>query len=864
MEIKHTGPFDLAYRFVTETNLNIFLTGKAGTGKTTFLKYLRQHSHKRMVVAAPTGVAAINAGGVTLHSLFQLPLAPFIPVNQQKQGNSLNGNGKESIGNWNPVSTQHSFNAQNRQTNEGETINAHSLLARIHYKREKLILLRNIELLVIDEVSMLAGHTLDAIDTILKSIRRNYHQPFGGTQVLFIGDLHQLPPVVKTQEWDLLKTYYPSIFFFDSVVLRKHVPVMIELTEIFRQQDNTFIEILNGIRNNNLTMENFNLLNSRLKHAFIPDEKEGYITLTTHNQQALEINKQQLSRLSSKPRTYRAEVEGEFPEYLFPAEMELELKKGAQVMFLRNDTERKRFFNGKIGIVTELGDDFIKVQCKNEENELFVSSFEWKNMKYSVQKDTREISEDEVGTFRQFPLRLAWAITIHKSQGLTFEKLVVNAENAFANGQVYVALSRCTSLNGLVLTSKVNQHFLGAHQNLKNWEEKNTTGRNLESEFQLSRQSYTYQELQSIFKWINWLNELFGLKEMLVENKEELPTGCFSWLEELIKKAEVIQNTADKFIDLITVQAKQNPNMEENQFLQQRISDAANYFSNELTHWKQTILKHPVTTDKRKVARELDPLLEEILQITNEMLYKINFCKNGFTLNDYLKNGKNPLSSAEKIQSSYSMNQEYSSPVENSENPILYKKISEMRKRVAWKTDSSLTNIFPNKVIKNICSYLPSDKSSLYMVKGIGKVTAQKYGDDLIRLVSEYCEEYKITPQKFRKEKSSRETQSSTLEETLKYFKEGKKTQEIAQIRNLTIGTIEGHFAQMIKLELVQIEELIPMEEVLKIAELFPKKVQHYHLSEIKAKIPVTEDVSYGKLKMVFEWMQRDQMVEKM
>ena len=318
MEIKLTEEFNLAYRFVTETNQNIFLTGKAGTGKTTFLKYLRRNSSKNMVVAAPTGVAAINAGGVTLHSLFQLPFAPFVP----------------------------SKNATN-----ADAVNSHSLLSQIHFNKQKLDLLRNMELLIIDETSMVASHSIDAIDTILRSVRRRHYEPFGGVQVLFIGDLYQLPPVVKREEWDFLKNYYASIFFFDSLVLKENIPVMIELKEIFRQQDDSFIGILNGVRNNNLTQESFELLNARLKRNFIATE-EGYITLTTHNSQSDAINKGKLNQLSALQHTYPAFVDGNFPEHIFPAEQYLDLKEGAQVMFLKNDTEERKYFNGKIGTVT--------------------------------------------------------------------------------------------------------------------------------------------------------------------------------------------------------------------------------------------------------------------------------------------------------------------------------------------------------------------------------------------------------------------------------------------------------------------------------------------------------------------------------
>ncbi|MBK5284101.1 MAG: AAA family ATPase, partial [Bacteroidia bacterium] len=302
-DIKHTPEFDLAYRFITETNLNIFLTGKAGTGKTTFLKYLRESCFKKMVVAAPTGVAAINAGGVTLHSLFQLPFAPFVPS----------------------------------QSENDDALDKHSLLSRIRFNKDRLNMLRNLELLVIDEASMVASHTVDAIDTILRSVRRRHRIPFGGVQVLFIGDMHQLQPVVKRDEWEILKSFYSSIFFFDSLVLKENIPVMIELKEIFRQKDEAFIEVLNEIRHNNLSRENLDLLNSRLQPDFISDDGDGYITLTTHNAQSDRINEMKLKKLNARSEIYHADVRGEFPENLYPAESKLELKEGAQVMFVKND-----------------------------------------------------------------------------------------------------------------------------------------------------------------------------------------------------------------------------------------------------------------------------------------------------------------------------------------------------------------------------------------------------------------------------------------------------------------------------------------------------------------------------------------------
>ena len=713
-KIIHTEAFDLAYRFATETNLNIFLTGKAGSGKTTFLKYLRENSFKKMVVAAPTGVAAINAGGVTLHSLFQLPFAPFVP-------------------------------SKNAATN---TVDSHSLLSQIRYKKEKRNLLRNLELLVIDEASMVASHTVDAIDTILRSVRRNHSQPFGGTQVLFIGDLYQLPPVVKNQEWDFLRNFYPSIFFFDSIVLRAHIPVMLELKKIFRQKDSAFIKVLNEIRNNKLTPENFALLNSRIEQDFVPADDDGYITLTTHNYQADEINKRKLKILAAPSQTYHAEVYDNFPEHIYPAEFELELKVGAQVMFLKNDVEEKKYFNGKIGVITSLGEEMIKVKCESEQQEIQVKKHEWKNVNYALNPDTREITEKELGNFRQYPLRLAWAITIHKSQGLTFEKLIVDAENAFAKGQVYVALSRCTSLEGLVLTSPLNGKFLGAHQNLKEWEQKNHDEKNLSEKFQESREKYLMKELQDIFTLKNWRYELHSMQDILNEHEEKLPPECVSWFKELVEKQKELQGVADKFREQMTGLSRQHPSIEENQPLQKRIKDAANYFSAEIAKWKEKFISHPFSTDTKKTAKRIDASLNEINFILHEIRHKIEHCKNGFLLNDYLKNGKTSSIAAKNIPSSYAQSQLKSISSTELEHAELYDRIARMRNAIGKKTDLPLYTVFSNKAIMNVCINLPGSKGALLKAKGFGKVKVGKYGDEIIALVHEYCHEKNLEPQK--------------------------------------------------------------------------------------------------------------------
>ncbi len=811
MEIKLTEEFNLAYRFVTETNQNIFLTGKAGTGKTTFLKYLRANSRKNMVVAAPTGVAAINAGGVTLHSLFQLPFAPFVPSK-----NSSNEN----------------------------AVNSHSLLSQIHYHGDKLNLLRKLELLIIDETSMVASHSIDAIDTILRSVRRRYNEPFGGVQVLFIGDLHQLPPVVKRDEWDFLKEYYASIFFFDSLVLKENIPVMIELKEIFRQQDDAFIEILNGVRNNDLTQDNYELLNSRLQRNFVADEDEGYITLTTHNSQSDAINKGKLGDLDARQITFLAHIEGNFPEHIFPAEQYLDLKEGAQVMFLKNDTEERKYFNGKIGTVTYLDNDTIRVRCKGENYDIEVQKYAWKNMNYTLNPATRQIEEEELGSFEQYPLRLAWAITIHKSQGLTFDKLIIDAEKAFANGQVYVALSRCTSLEGLVLTSPVNQRFMGATQNLTDWTAKNQKERDLERRFVEERELFIQKELQNIFSWKNWYFELKELNDVMKANPETLTPASFLWIDNLMNKQKEITDVAEKFKGYLTNTYNQNPDVETNEALQKRIKDAANYFSKEINDWKENFTHHPLSVKTKKVSRKLDDPLIELNVIIHDILRKINFCKEGFLLNGYLENSKKAIEPIAKIKSS-------NASMTDIENPtgvgVLYNRINELRKRLARENRVSVTRVFSNKVVEKICENLPCDKESLINIKGINKIKISPFAEDIVSIVNTYCKEKDIQPKQI----------TDTVGITLKAIRSGKSIAETAVERNYAESTIEAHLAKAIGSGQIDITEVMPMTEVDTIAKYYTPDGGSIQLAGIKERVPA--EVSWGKLRMVLAWLQKDQ-----
>ena len=399
-----------AWDFVEHTGISIFLTGKAGTGKTTFLRTLKERSSKRSVIVAPTGVAAINAGGMTIHSFFQLPLSPFVP-------------------------------------------NA-SIKNRFDYSKEKRKIMRTLDLLIIDEISMVRSDVLDAIDSVLRRFRE-HDKPFGGVQLLMIGDLQQLTPVVTPEEEELLQHYYDTPYFFGSKALRSINYVTIELTHVYRQQDRTFITLLNNIREGKTTSADLQLLNERYNPTFQPEEGSDYIRLTTHNRMAESYNEEQLRNLPARACTFKAETDGNFPEFSYPADFNLTLKVGAQVMFIRNDNNGQ-YYNGRIGHVTYVDNEKILVLCPGDDDAIEVQVETWENTKYTLNEQTKQIEAEVQGTFKQYPLRLAWAITIHKSQGLTFEHAIIDAQASFASGQVYVALSRCKTLEGLVLASPIS------------------------------------------------------------------------------------------------------------------------------------------------------------------------------------------------------------------------------------------------------------------------------------------------------------------------------------------------------------------------------------------------------------------------
>lgn len=570
-------PAQLAAKFINLTSKHLFLTGKAGTGKTTFLKKIISNAHKRALVVAPTGVAAINAGGVTIHSLFQLPFGPFLPTTKPPAG----------------------------ITDEQHYHTPVTLVKHLNMRGDKRRLLLEIELLIIDEVSMLRADLLDAIDFVLRFVRKNNTQSFGGVQVLFIGDLHQLPPVVKKTEWNIMASLYKSIFFFDALALKKDPPVYIELEKIYRQADDVFINLLNNLRNNLITETDLQFLRQYYKADYQPKLDQGVITITTHNNKANEINKNNLSELQKKSFFYHAKTEGEFPETSYPAEAILELKIGAQVMFIKNDPSGgQRYFNGKIGVVTSLSANTITVRTENPAQNLVIEQHVWKNIKYTSNKYTRQIEEEVIGTFTQFPLKLAWAITVHKSQGLTFDKAIIDLGDAFAPGQAYVALSRLRSLDGLTLTSLFNNRSIRQDQNVDYFARKKTTQENLYVQIKRESDAFLKEQLLQAFDFKvldNYIYEhVFSYAQ---ENEDGFSKQTYlSWAVKLQQELIALKAHADKFLNQLQ-RLFANPD-EVISTIVERITAAENYFNKQMANFSLVIFERIETLKQQNKTKQ--------------------------------------------------------------------------------------------------------------------------------------------------------------------------------------------------------------------------------------------------------------------
>ena len=774
--IEHNEIFDLAYRFVTETSENIFLTGKAGTGKTTFLKYLKEHCSKNIVVAAPTGVAAINAGGVTLHSLFQLPFHPFLPTSGNKTG----------------------------------------LLSKIRYNKQRQQLLRKMDLLVIDEISMVRCDVMDAIDTVLKSIRRNHNLPFGGVQVLCIGDLHQLSPVAQNQEWNILKEYYDSPFFFDSHAVKEQMPLLIELNKIYRQKEESFVALLNKVRNNEMGVDDFEDLHLRYMPGFRPDSGENYITLTSHNNQADQINQQQLYKLNTSPFTYKAIIENDFSENLYPAEAELVLKEGAQVMFLKNDLVQKRYYNGKIGVVKALEKDKVTVDC--EGTLIDVTMDTWDNSRYTLNRADGKLEQEILGTFTQYPLRLAWAITIHKSQGLTFEKVMIDAGSAFSSGQVYVALSRCTSLGGIVLLSKIPSSAIYSNDNVIKGQKVLTHKGSLAERFTGARQVFTQQLLEELFSFNDVAAACDQLQFHIKQQQDKLNKGAAEWINNLKEGFSADKAVGMKFLGLVSELMKEEPVIENNLTLQKRISDAANHFIPRFTVLLDALQNHPLITEHKESATAVDEYLQQLFLAVYTTGYYLQYCKGAFSITSFLQHKLKFALPRFNISCYASGKKQVYTDTQNAE---LFDTLKRWRDMVCAESGQPIYMVANQASLKEICTYLPLNKKALQQINGFGKAKVEKYGDDILEAVESYCGRHNIEtnmhalatdPKKERKEKSTSKKPDTKLL-SLKLFKDGKTIAEIAKERNFVVSTIENHLAHFISTGEIDINELVSPEK---------------------------------------------------
>ena len=826
--------FRLAVELVNQSSRNIFLTGKAGTGKTTFLKYIRENCPKQMAVVAPTGVAAINAGGVTIHSFFQLPLSPFVP------GKAHSGSDKE-------------------------TIDRHSLVGRLRMTTEKRKVLQQLELIIIDEISMVRCDTMDAIDTVLRFVRKRPYERFGGVQMLFIGDLFQLPPVIKEPEWKLLSDFYESPFFFDSAVVKEEPPVYIEFKKIYRQSEERFIRLLNQVRNNELDNEGLKLLEERYRPSFRRSDDDGYIILTSHNETARVTNSSELARLNSPLFTYRAEIEDDFPESAYPSEEVLQLKIGAQVMFIKNDSDKsKRYFNGKIGIITMVAQDEIRVRCKDDTEDIDVKKERWENIRYVLNKTSRELEAQILGSFVQYPLRLAWAITIHKSQGLTFEKAIIDAGEAFAPGQVYVALSRCTSLEGVVLKSKIRANSLFTDQKIVRFSEKDMLSQQIQDELSVARKLYQEKLLLTTFDFRIAVEATKELEDYIRENKPSFNLETGAWLNELGAKVNSIQHTADKFQRWLQAHFGESIMPGETSVIIERSAKAAAHFVKELDDIILELQKSPAVTDSKLHAKEYNDGLKEIfieLSAKSHLLLvfggsfdveawhtrRKSFQLPPFTVNAYAGTG----------------NQRADSP-----HPILHQRLRKLRDAICAPKDIPIYLVATSRTIDEMARYLPQTLPELRRISGFGDTRIEKYGQEFLDVIIEYANDrglssliHEKSPKRERKPPTgAKKVKGDSREESFRLYQEGHTPGEIAKERNLTIQTIEGHLSYYVSLGEINIEELVSREKLL----LIEPAIEEYTEGSVKPiKEKLGDDIGFGEIRLVLAWRQYLRTKEK-
>lgn len=810
--MENTSPYyQLAHDFALFTNRSIFLTGKAGTGKTTFLHNLKKETKKQLAVVAPTGVAAINAGGTTMHSFFQLPFTPFIP------------------------------------TPEGRK----NLIEKMKMQSNRRKVLQELELLIIDEISMVRADVLDSVDTILRHVRYRNNEPFGGVQVIFIGDMFQLSPVATDDEWRMLSQYYSSPYFFHSQAIMQQQPVYIELDKIFRQTNGDFIRILNEVRNNCMSEPSLKLLQSRYNPMFIPPSDDTYITLTTHNYKADQINAEELTKIKGKIYTFDATIEGEYPEKSYPTEKTLELKIGAKVMFLKNDTETpRRFFNGKIGVVESVDDDAIKIKCPDDFEAIELGKAVWENIRYTTNPTTKQIEESQLGKFIQFPLRLAWAITIHKSQGLTFDKAVIDAGAAFAPGQVYVALSRCRSLEGMVLLSKINPNSIQNDRQIVEHERNKLPVEDLELQLNESRNLYRSFILMQLFDFKNAVGQISRLITETTDVQSSFNEETLPYLADLLRQAQALQEVAWKFQNQLVGILDQYPVDEEH--LQSRITAAVDFFNIRMNNLLETLRQSPAVTDSKLHATDYNDGIRMIFSNVAQKSYLMKGLKLKFTVEDFFVL-KNTFAVPDFVVNAYSKTS--SKQKLTTRQPELYRKLMLLRNQICEPHDLPIYLVAGSQTLNEMSDYLPQNDKDLLRISGFGPAKVEKYGKAFLDVILSFCKENNLSSLMDEKEKTKEKKEKKPVGETMRIslamYKDGRTIDEIAFTRNLNMTTIVTHLERYVISGELDINDFINAEKREKASELIRKGTETGSIYEM-----LSAFLNYTEVKMFMAWLR--------
>jgi len=709
--------------------------------------------------------------------------------------------------------------------------------AQRKFSKTKIDIIKSLDLVIIDEISMVRADLLDGIDQVMRRYK-NRNKVFGGAQVLMIGDLQQLAPVVKPNEWSLLQQHYKTVYFFSSLAFREANVVSIELKHIYRQKNENFINILNEIRNDTLSTKSAAILNERYNPTFSPTKEEGYITLTTHNNRANTINSSELEKLKPSKVFFKADVSGKFNENAFPNDERLALKVGAQVMFIKNDSsQEKRYYNGKIGIITSLTTDSVTVQCGNELDEIVTEKETWENINYSINEETKEIKEDITGSFSQIPLRLAWAITIHKSQGLTFEKAIIDAEASFAHGQTYVALSRCTSLEGIVLKTKISNNAIINDAKVGSFTKGVEENHPDEAQLIASEKQFQLNLISELFDYQPLLYPITRLIDIFYKNRTSIKGEVIDHLETIKDNGVVaLLKIANGFkTQLLSI--SENENLPENStVVQERFKKAVDYFINQTNKKiKQPLDAISFSSDNKAVKKDFDKQFEALQEKLEEKLFALQKMTTDFNVKTYLQVRANSvLQNVEKPKKK---------KVASKRDPIIALKLRALRDDIAKAEMIPHFQIYTQETLYLLCDLLPRTEKELLKVNGMGKIRVKKYGDEILEVIEDYCKENGINHLNQQK----KEDKKSTKQISFELFKNGLSVEEIATERSLTKTTIEGHLSSYITSGDLNVLELISEKKYKKLRKEI-EETEFKSLTDLKEKIAKT--YSFSEIKM--------------